>query len=530
VPLGEQSKRGAEEKEEGMAIRRELTLEDYVAILRRRSWLIIVPAILGATGGYILSLELPKKYISHTTVLIEQPSVPDSYVKPVVSEDLDQRLASMGEQILSRTRLQHLIEQFGLYRKDAMRVPTEQMVERLRKSIRVTPLSPMAGTRSRDLPGFSVDVTMGEARLAQQICTEITSMFMEQNLGARQQQAEDTTQFLAKQLEEAKVKLDDQDAKLAGFQSRHIGELPEDEKTNLTLLTGMTPRVEAATQALNQAQQDKAFTESLLSQQLAASESTKESKNPQTPEQQLRDLQNQLQSLQGHYTENHPDIVRLKSDIAELQQKLGDASAHDQAQPNDQNGQGGRATINEPPEMRQLRARLQQIDLTIRQRAREREELQRQIKILESRIQSSPMVQQEFKALTREHQTVLDFYNDLLKKRIESQMATELERRQQGEQFRVLDPPILPEKPSFPNRPLFGLGGLGAGLVLGVGMAEIFELRDKSMWTKEDVEFYLRVPTLVLIPSVDSAAWKRKATSKDNGMETYHTPLARRPE
>ena len=500
-----------------MAIRQELTLEDYLAILSRRRWLIIMAAILGATGGYTLSLILPKSYTSHTVILVERPTVPDSYVKPVVSEDLDQRLASMKEQILSRTRLQHLIEQFGLYRKVATRVPMEELVGRLRKSITVAPLSPMAGIRSPELPGFSVDVTMGEARLAQQICTEITSMFMEQNLHVRQQQAEDTTQFLAQQLEEAKVKLDDQDAKLAAFQSRYIGELPEDEKTNLTLLTGMTPRVEAATQALNQAQQDKAFTESLLSQQLAASKSSMESKDP--PEQQLRDLQNKLHSLQGHYTENHPDIVRLKNDIAALQQKLEDAAAHDQAQPNDENEQGVRVAINEPPEMRQLRARLQQIDLTIRQRAREREELQRQIKILETRIQSSPMIQQGFKALTREHQTALDFYNDLLKKRNESQMATELDRRQQGEQFRVLDPPIVPEKPSFPNRPLFGLGGLGAGLVLGLGMAQIFELRDKSMWTKEDVEFYLRAPTLALIPSVDLAAGKRKATRKDMALE-----------
>jgi protein tyrosine kinase modulator len=502
-----------------MAIRQELTLEDYLAILSRRRWLIIIAAILGATGGYTLSSILPKCYTSHTVILVERPTVPDSYVKPVVSEDLNQRLASMKEQILSRTRLQHLIEQFGLYRKDATRVPMEELVERLRKSITVTPLSPMAGIRSPELPGFSVDVTMGEARLAQQICTEITSMFMEQNLHVRQQQAEDTTQFLAQQLEEAKVKLDDQDAKLAALQSRYIGELPEDEKTNLTLLMGMTPRVEAATQALNQAQQDKAFTESLLSQQLTASKSSMESKDPLTPEQQLRDLQNKLHSLQGHYTENHPDIVRLKSDIAELQQKLEDAAAHDQTQPNDENEQGVRVAINEPPEMRQLRARLQQIDLTIRQRAHEREELQRQIKILETRIQSSPMIQQEFKALTREHQTALDFYNDLLKKRNESQMATELDRRQQGEQFRVLDPPIVPEKPSFPNRPLFGLGGLGAGLALGLGMAQIFELRDKSMRTKEDVEFYLRAPTLALIPSVDLAAGKRKATRKEMALE-----------
>jgi polysaccharide chain length determinant protein (PEP-CTERM system associated) len=498
-----------------MATRRELTFDDYLAIFRRRLWLIIIPSILGLPAGLILSLLLPPKYKSHTLILVEQPAISDSYVKPVVSEDLNQRLASMKEQILSRTRLQHLVEQFNPYRENAQRVPMEELVEQLRKSIIVTPLSAMAGTRASELPGFSVDVTMGEARLAQQICAEITSLFMVQNSRARQQQAEDTTQFLAKQLEAAKVKLDDQDAKLAAFQSHHIGELPEDDKTNLTLLTGMSPQLEVATQALNQARQDKAFTESLLNQQLAALQSSKENKDPQTLEQQLTGLQSQLQSLEGHYTGEHPDVVKLKNDIAELQKKHQDASTHAYAQSNGQNEQRVRAAINESPEIQQLRARLHQTDLAVSQRTHELEELQRQIKILQGRVQLSPMIQQQFKALTRDYQTALSFYNDLLKKSNESQMATELERRQQGEQFRVLDPPNLPVKPSFPNRPLFGLGGLAAGLVLGLGMALIFGLWNKSMWTTEDVEFYLGMPALALIPSIELAGETKKATSRN---------------
>jgi polysaccharide chain length determinant protein (PEP-CTERM system associated) len=498
-----------------MATRRELTFDDYLAIFRRRCWLIIIPSMLGIPAGFIVSALLPPKYRSHTLILVEQPAISDSYVKPVVSEDLNHRLASMKAQILSRTRLQHLVEQINPYWNDAQRVPMEELVERLRKSITVTPLSAMEGTRTTELPGFSVDVTMGDARLAQQICTEITSLFMEQNLRARQQQAEDTTQFLAKQLEGAKVKLDDQDAKLAAFQTHHIGELPEDEKSNLTLLMGMSPQLEVATEALNQARQDKAFTESLLNQQLAALKSSKENKDPQTLEQQLRELQNQLQSLEGHYTEEHPDVVKLKNYVAELQRKHQDASVHAYTQPNGQNEQRIRVAINESPEIQQLRARLHQTDLAISQRANELEELQRQVKILQGRVQSSPMIQQQFKALTRDYQTALSFYNELLKKRHESQMATELERRQQGEQFRVLDAPSLPEKPSFPKPSLFGLGGLGAGLVLGSGIALIFELRNKLMWTTEDVEFYLGVPTLALIPSIELAAETKKATGRE---------------
>lgn len=479
-----------------MPKQKELTLEDYVAILRRRRWLIIVPAVLGATIGYALSLALPARYTSHTVVLVERPIVPDSYVKPVVSEDLNQRLASMQEQILSRTRLQHLVEQFGMYKEDVSKVPMEVLVARLQKSITVKPLNPTQGTQPTELPGFNVDVTLGEPWLAQRVCTEITSMFMEQSLRLRQQQAEDTTQFLGAQLEEAKTKLDEQDAKLADFQSRFVGELPENEQNNLTLLMGLSPQLEAATQAVNQTREEKAFVESMLSQQLAAWESSGKGPNPETLEQQLAKEQEQLLTLRQRYTEEHPDVVKLKSDVADLQRRIQDASTKKQKGPNEP---GAKGLAIEPPEIQQLRAQLHQAELAVVQKQGEQGHLQEQIKTLQGRLQLSPKIQQQFKSLTRDYQTALEFYNDLQKKRNESQMATELEHRQQGEQFRVLDAPSFPERPSFPNRPLFGLGGLGAGLLLSLGLVQLSEWRDKSMRSKHDVEIYLRLPTLAHI-------------------------------
>src|SRR5437879_2649498 len=479
-----------------MPKQKELSFEDYVAILRRRRWLLILPAVIGATVGYTLSLTLPARYTSHTVVLVEQPVVPDSYVKPVVSEDLNQRLASMQEQILSRTRLQLLVEQFGMYKEDVSKVPMEVLVARLQKSITVKPLNPTQGTQPTGLPGFNVDVTLGESWLAQRVCTEITSMFMEQNLRLRQQQAEDTTQFLGAQLEEAKTKLDEQDAKLADFQGRFVGELPENEQNNLTLLMGLSPQLEAATQAVNQAREERAFVESMLSQQLAAWELSGKGPNPETLEQQLAKEQGQLLSLQQRYTEEYPDVVKLKSDVADLQRRIQDASAKKQKEPNEP---GAKGLAIEPPAIQQLRAQLHQAELAVLQKQGEQGHLQEQIKTLQGRLQLSPKIQQQFKSLTRDYQTALEFYNDLQKKRNESQMATELEHRQQGEQFRVLDAPSFPERPSFPNRPLFGLGGLGAGLVLGLGLMQLSEWRDKSMRSRHDVEIYLQLPTLAHI-------------------------------
>jgi polysaccharide chain length determinant protein (PEP-CTERM system associated) len=383
-----------------------------------------------------------------------------------------------------------------MYKEDFNKVPMEVLVARLQKSITVKSLNPTEGTQPTALPGFNVDVTLAEPWLAQRVCTEITSMFMEQNLRLRQQQAEDTTQFLGAQLEEAKTRLDEQDAKLADFQSRFVGELPENEQNNLTLLVGLSPQLEAATQAVNQAREEKAFVESMLSQQLAARESSEKGPNPETLEEQLAKEQEQLLSLQQRYTEEYPDVVKLKRDVAELQKRIADASTTNRKEPKDP---GAKGSVIEPPEIQQLRAQLHQAELAIVQKQDEQSHLREQIQTLQGRLQLSPKIQQQFKSLTRDYQTALEFYNDLLKKRNESQMATELEHRQQGEQFRVLDAPSFPERPSFPNRPLFGLGGLGAGVVLGLGLVQVAEWRDKSIRSRHDVEIFLRLPILAQI-------------------------------
>ena len=228
----------------------EITLEDAKRALRRHWWILPTCAIacLGIAAGLVEFL--PKQFTSETLVLVRQPTVPTDVVKPVVTEDLNQRLASMQEQILSRSRLEPLINRFNLFPSDRMHHPIEDLIVRLRDSIEVIPVQPMQGTRDNSLPGFHVAVTLGSSRLAQQVCTEITSMFLEQNSRAREQQAAKTTSFLSEQLEDAKAKLDEQDARLAKFKSRYLGALPEQEQTNLSLLSGLNSQLEANTQAL----------------------------------------------------------------------------------------------------------------------------------------------------------------------------------------------------------------------------------------------------------------------------------------
>ncbi len=484
---------------------RELTLDDYLAILRRRLWVIIIPAVLICASTYLISLKIPNRYISQTLVMIEQPKVPENYVRPVITEQLDQRLGTMREQILSRTRLEPIIERLGLFKEEAGRVPMEDLVARMRKSIGIKPVRSVLES-SNAIPGFRISFTADNPRLAQQVCAEITSMFMEENLRLREQRAIGTTDFLQNELQEAKRKLDEQDAKLADFKRRYFGQLPGQEQTNLGILMGLNTQLEGVMQSLNRIQHEKSYAGSLLAQQVQDWESSRATYTPQSLEQQLAGLKSQLVTLEARYTSNHPDVIKLKNDIVEIEKKVQETAAAVNKNQTEQ-----RVAIREPPQIQQLRHQIQEYEQAIRDKTSQQQKLQEQVALYQARVQSSPSVEEQFKNLTRDYQTALEFYNDLLRKKSQSVMATNLELRQQGEQFRVLDPPNLPANPSYPNRPLFAAGGFGGGLALGLGIALLLELRDKTIRTDRDVEFYLELPTLALVPSVGEENGKRKA-------------------
>jgi polysaccharide chain length determinant protein (PEP-CTERM system associated) len=505
-----------------MILQRELTLEDYLAIVRRRIWFIVLPAIVFSIGAYSLSRLLKNRFTSQTVVLVEQPSVPETLVKPVIGGDVNQRLATMQEQILSRTRLQQIIEKFGLYKEDiAKGASMEDLVARFRQSITVSPVRPMAETRASGLPGFTVSVVANEAFTAEQICTEITSFFMQQNLLLRERRAEDTLQFLTKQLSESKRKLDEQDAKLAEFQRKYMGELPEELPANLNVLSGLSSQLDAISQALNRAQQDKLFVQSLLEQEKVNRKNNVvqgPANDPDNLNKQLVQLQDRLAFLRSQYTEQHPDVRRAKKDIADLEKRIADSATPQPAATQVATAPGDNLPEVETAQTKQLKQQLHQLDQTIRDKAAQQAKVQQEIDKVQSKLSITPSVGQEYKALTRDYQTALGIYNDLLKKQNDSEIATDLERRQQGEQFRVLDPPSLPQKPTFPNRPLFAVGGFFGGIAFGVALAALLEFRDTTFHTERDVERALKFPVLATIPILEPP----KSHSGDSPLSSEH--------
>src|SRR6202051_3660685 len=284
-------------------VHQEIGAKDVVAILRRRYLLIFLLALFGGVTGFVAARVLPKRYTSKTLVLVQQPEVQP--VTPIATDNVNQRLATMQQQILSTARLEPVIRDLSLYRPDINRLPEELIVDRLRQAITITPVAPMTETRAQNLPGFTISVVFNNPQLAQKICSLITSMFIEEDIKESQGVDVGTTQFLNQQLEQKKAELDEQEAKLAAFQRIHVGSLPEDSQTNLNLLNGQNSPLDAATQAVNRAQQDKSFAESILAQQLSAWQASQAGLNPETLDQQLEALQAQLTALLSKYTDDH---------------------------------------------------------------------------------------------------------------------------------------------------------------------------------------------------------------------------------
>jgi polysaccharide chain length determinant protein (PEP-CTERM system associated) len=492
-------------REDARMMERELTLSDFIAMLRRRWVLIAVFAAIGAPLAYGISRFLPPKYTSQTLVLVERPAVSPNYVAQVDTTSIGERLASMKPQILSRTRLEPIIRQYGLYSEEIDRVSMDLLVAQLQSAIEVNPVAPMAGTESGSLPGFTVNVTLSDPRMAQQVCTAITSMFIEENLRKSQQHSEVTTEFLAQQLDEAKRDLDDQDKKLAAFEMRYMGTTPEDAQMNFQILMGLTSQLSSTTEALARAQQDKSYKESELAQQLAAWQGAQTGRNPETLEQQLAALQTKLTNLEARYTDNYPDVIKTKSDIAALENKI----AADNAQPEATQADNSTGSMGEPAQIKQLRKEIYATDQEIVAKTKEQQKVKDQIKVYQGRVESTPGIEQQYKELTRGYQTALETYNSLLRKKEDADMAKELQQQQAGEQFRVLDPANLPTEPSFPKRPRFALLGFAGGLGLGVGLALLLGLRDSSLRSERDVEIALRLPVLALVPSIEVAEGKR---------------------
>ena len=494
---------------------RELTMDDYLAMLRRRAKVIVIPTLLAPLIGFLVSYAFTAKYTSQSLILVEGQKVPETMVLPVVSDDLQTRIQMLRAVATSDSEMKPVLSSL-FPNKSSQQI--DGMLDDMRSQpdlvgVPFADLSQITGSNVRKKPGqatspgFFVSYTAPNAREAQQVCEALTSKIIAKNLKFIQDNAKGTVDVLSQGLENAKNNLDTMDAKMAAFKKQYTGQLPGDEENNLKLLGTLSTQLEANTQTLNRAQQDKAYTESLLAQQLATWKSSQSSTNPQTLEKQLSDLQSQLLQLQARYTSDHPDVIKAKADIAEVKAKL--------AEVNKAAGDPSEATIDkasgsEPIEIRQMRMQIHQYEDAITTATREQKRLQPEIAALQGRLSLSPAVEQQYQQLTRDYGTAKKAYEDLLADKGKADMTANMTSQAQGERMDEIQPANFPDSQSFPVRWMFAAGGLGAGLALGCGIALWLELRDNSIRTEADAEAALQLPLLVAVPWVGAEVEENK--------------------
>jgi polysaccharide biosynthesis transport protein len=492
-------------------------LDRYMGIARRRHLHFLIALFLGWIIVWGASWLLPPRYKSGTLILVERPTLPKDYITPNVSEDLQDRLQSITQQILSRTRLLHIISQLNLYGGEHADPAPDEKVERMRKDIQI---ELVRGTQNQ-VTAFNVYYSARDAHVAQQVTSELTNLFISENLEARQQQSQDTTKFLEQQLELARQNLAAQEEKVREFKGQHVGELPTQVASNLQILGGLQSQLQTEEDALNAAKQQHVYLETLLNQYRSLSPKVVEANQPgvMAIDQELDKLKSDLADLSARYTERHPDVRKLKEQIAKTEtmreQLLAEAKST-QSQPGVTNGTSVRNTTDlaQASPIAQLQSQMEANQIEINNREQTIGALKAKVNDYQARLNQEPVREQELADLTRGYDQSRANYDELLKKKNDSAMATSMELLQQGERFRVIDPPSLPLKPEFPNHLKFCGIGLAVGLVLGLGVVAAFERLDDRLYSEKELKELLPVPVISEIPVIvnpsDQQIAKRK--------------------
>lgn len=481
----------------------QLDLQRYLDVVRRRYLYVLIPFFLGWLVVWSASWVLPPKYKSTTQILIEEPSMPSDYVQPNVNWNLQDRLSSITQQILSRTRLLAIIDKLHLFGGEQGGASQDGRIGQMARNISIDLVH---DTRNNDIIAFKVSYQADDPKTAQAVTTELTNLFIEENLRVRQRESEGTTKFISDQLENARQRLSEQEAKVRAYESGHEGVLPSQQTSNLAILNGYQNQLQNEQDALTQAKQQRVYLQALIDQNHTTRGSVRADGTPSglaEMNQQLVKLRGELVDMSSRYTDQYPDVVKLKEQIAKTE-KLRDLILAAPKKPVEESSASTADIDGLGPNtaLAQLQGQLKANQLEISNKEHRIEELQQRIGEYQTRLNAAPATEQELTELTRGYDQSKADYDGLLKKKNESEMATSMELLKQGERFTVLDPPSFPIKPTFPDHLKFCGIGLGVGLALGVIVAGGFEFADDRLHSEKELKSLLPATILSEIPEV----------------------------
>jgi polysaccharide biosynthesis transport protein len=497
------------------------TINQLLGMVVRRRWWLMVTTVLVATAVSVGSLLLPNKFTSEATILAVQQQVPERYVTPNSTYSVQQALDSLSQAVLSRSQLLPMIDEFGLYPKHRQDLGREGLAQLMRKNIEIEPIQ--KDPTSPDINALKVSFTADSPYVARAVTSRLTSLFIDENLKLQEQQDTGTTGFLKDQLADAKIDLQQQETRLRSYRMQYLGELPEQQDGNLAILSGLHMQLQNTMGEVSRAQEQRVYLTSLLDQYKSLSTATgapvlgAETPTPlEDAQRELVRLKSKRTSMLAQYTPAYPGIQEINDEIAQQEKLI--RTMETESKPAAKKGKTsslsstgtamGGSLVQVTSQLEENR--VETADLVKRENA-----LQAQIAQYEQRLNLTPVREQQLSDIMRNYDLSKKNYADLLSKVTESELATSLEQRQQGQQFRVVDPASLPIKPSSPKRMEIALGGGVAGLFLGAALAFLMDSVAHVFYSEKDLSSQFKVPVVIGLPSVlvpseeRMRAWKR---------------------
>ena len=464
-------------------------IKKYIDIALRRKWWIIIPFLVVLLAGLAYGLKAPRIYEAKTLILVQAQRVPEDFVRTIVTATVEDRLRTITQQVTSRTNLEKIVREYNLF-AFKLNMLLDDKVARLRALINID----VSHTgRRNEANAFTITLRGKDPKKVTEVTNALASNFISQNLKIRESQAVGTSTFISGELESVRKRLMEKEEDLKQYRERYMGGLPEQLQANLSILDRLQQQLDQLNDNLRDAGNRRAALETQFAEQQRPEAGALIP--PASQEEGPRDipsLRNELASLESRYTQNHPDVIRLKERIVRLEAQ--------RTQTNQTSADSPETSIPVSREAQTLRRQIQDVTMEMESYKAEIKKIQSEVKWYEKKVEDTPKREQELLSLNRDYNNLNELYNSLLNRKLEAEMALSMERKQKGEQFRIVDPAKIPSRPVEPDLRRIMLLTLALGLGLGGGLAFLIETMDTSYKIPEDVETELQLPVLVSMP------------------------------
>jgi len=475
-----------------------IKLGDLVDIVLRRRWFIIIPFCLSMITGIYFALTLPKIYSSRTLILVQPQRVPADYVRSIISSDIASRISTISQQIMSRTNLEKIVEEFNLFSgPEYKNTFMEDKLAILRNSISVN-VTRTSSDRQTD--SFSITVKGKYPEKIAKIANTLASFFIDENIRLRETQAIGTSDFLENELQIITKRLEEREEALKVYNQKYMGGLPEQLQTNLRILDRLQELRSEQRSTLRDAKNRLVEFDNRIPPEIQSFPLTSGSNQTESLS-NIDQMKERLASLKAKYTDRHPDVIRLNKIINEFDSKIKNKSEGTEDLETSENSISYNNTDT-----------------------RQREGIKREIKILEEDIkklsdnlryygklvEDTPKREQELLSLRRDYQNIQDAYNSLLNRKLEAEISVNMEKKQKGEQFRIIDTARVPEKPISPDMKKILLLAIAAGIAIGCGIIYLLEFLDSSFRNGKDIETFLGLSVIATVPVLNNPEIDRK--------------------